>query len=175
MNLVVCALTLLGIEHIPEQAEPLVEKRVVHGRVGNGRLRQSFSTTFGVNTVFGVDIHRLSICHNVAVLVATGVGAVLNLDLRIGRQQGARTVVHFIAQEVFVNVGIEKVLVAFIDGLLLRSGNGGWRDSTAVVHHGHGRTDSRARNHGNVGHTDVAYVVHVGDKSDCDCSARLPQ
>lgn len=106
-----------------------------------------------VDAILAVNVHGVTVSNNVSVLVASNVRAVLRLDTRVGAQEGARTVEHFAAQKVLVDVGIEQIVL--VDAVLL------WprpslRGTGAVVHHGIGAR--RAGHHGDVvGH---GIVVH---------------
>lgn len=160
-------LALLSGEHVPKQVKPFEQKWVVHRLIGNEGLRKTFRTLC-VNALLVIHIHVVAIGNYVPVLVASGVGPVLDLDAGVGTQECSRTIEHFIAHKVLVNVGVEQVLFMLIVWLLWPGARKG--GSGAVVHHGVGARG--AGNHGDVWHR---IVVHVGSESVCVRRASLPQ
>lgn len=153
-------LALLRREHVPEQIEPFRQKWAVIHVVGKEGLREAIGT-LRVDALLVIDVHRVAIENDVPVLVAAGIGAFDDLDAGVGVEESARTIQHVIAQEVFVDVSVEEVLLLLVV-LMLWPGPRGSGDG-AVIHHGIGARG--ARHHGHVGHG--IDVVHGGVGSVC--------
>jgi hypothetical protein len=161
VHLGVGALALLRVEHIPEEAEPLVKEAAVgHGcrDVGGGQVVRPFLV------LLGIGIHGVAeaVAQDVAVLIAKLASAFLvDLDVRVGLEHGACGVEHAIADEVFVDIGVEEGASGVIQWhgvlrwLLLL-----WRPwlgrKAAIIHHVHRGPDRAAHVH--VGH--ARHVVH---------------
>lgn len=165
------ALALLAVEHVPEQREPVKQKAIVACRgVGNGCWGQVFGTLL-VEVVLGVGIHGIVAQ---AIQVLTRAPRLVRLDLRVGLQHCAGTVVHALTEEVIVDVCLEQrtatidrsspelhllwlllllLLLLGLWGLLGTSGH------CAIIHHGH-RGAANGTAHG-VHLSHVTYIVHV--------------
>lgn len=105
------ALALLRVEHLPEQAEPVKEEAAV-GRHGQVRGRQLLDR-LGLGKVLGVGVHSIvaDAIDDVAVLVATSIGAIL-LEINLLAEDRTGAVKHLVAKEVLVNVRVEQCPVA---------------------------------------------------------------
>ncbi len=154
-------LALLGVEHLPEEGEPVEQEAAVgrgHGDDGRGQVIGALRVHVGL----GVGVHGVvaePVAHEVAVLVAAAGEAVLGVDLDevVAVEDGAGAVEHFVAQEVLVYVRVEEA------AHLELVGGGAWPgaglgDDGAIIHHAHRGANGDAHG-GHVGHVDV---VHRG-------------
>ena len=151
VDLGIGALSFLCVGHVPEDAEPLVEKAVVHGR-------GDVFGTLGIYVVLGIGVHGIVsrvASDQVSILVATAAGSVLEqLDLRrhVAGQDGARAVVHAMAYEIFVYKCIKLRAIVIVG---LHRSRGALGQDAAVVHH-QGRCHALSHG-GHVGHIDVVH------------------
>lgn len=106
VNRLILAFALLGVEHVPEEAEPFVEETAIGYRrwdIRCGQIRWALL----VNAVFGICLHAVAteIACKAAVTVS---GSILYSDVWIRLEDCTRTVIKTISHEVFVDVGIEQ-------------------------------------------------------------------
>jgi hypothetical protein len=124
---------LLSIEHGPEEAEPFIEKTALRrhiGNIGNRRLLRSFGVQTNVNG-FITEI----ILQPAVFVVARTTGAMpLDLDVRVGLENGLCAVKHAMVEEILVNVCIELCPLVVI---LLKMSRGIMNMAGPGIHVGH--------------------------------------
>lgn len=109
------ALGPLGMEDVPEEAEPLVEEGCLgrgHRQLGGGQIIGQF----GINVILGVGVHGIvaeAVADGVAVLVATAVAIFLDVDLDVALEELPRAVEHVVSDEVLVDVRVEQGPLVF--------------------------------------------------------------
>lgn len=98
-------LALLGIEHVPKEAEPFVEKATVRyrrGDIGCGKICRAL----GVHAILGVGVHAITEIASKATITISS--SILCSDIWICLKDCTRAVELTIAHEVLVDIGIEQ-------------------------------------------------------------------
>lgn len=163
-NISSLSFTALSVEHVPEEAPPLVEETALGAFSGNVwcwqiirplRVKVSFRVT--------IAIVACAISHAVPVVVVTPAGTLLeNLDRLLTVEERPRTVEHAIPEKIFVDVRVQLL------ALVIARGHGRSDDAPgcATVHHGHPTTDRATHgvhaSHINVVHRDDLPVLGEG-------------
>lgn len=156
VHLTTSILAFLSIEHVPEEAEPLIEETTVGRQCWDIRSGEIFPAS-GLHILLGISVHGVitqAIAQQVPVLVATTAGAMLlDLDLGVGVENGARAVKHAIAEEILVDVRVQQGPVV----IYLKLSWSGLRRNCAVIHHGHRGITNRTVHGVHVGHIGVVH------------------
>ena len=150
----------LGAIHVPEEAEPLMEERGVLRRFRELR-RRKIIWQLPIHVILAVSVHRIisDAIDDVSIFVAASIRSITdNVDLVVSLQKSASAVGHAEAEEILVDVGIQKGARILVGShMLSRATLLGDRD---VVHHRHWRGTNWTAHIAQVGHVNIRSRIH---------------